>query len=53
MMMRNLFDAAYYWTAMHMPLWWDWQFQFVMNARAYFEVREEGKSRLWKAGVGD
>ena len=36
---RKAIDEAYYIIALYMPLWWQWQWQFVMDARFYFEAR--------------
>lgn len=45
--MRTLVDAVYFFTALHMPIWWQWQGVYVMRARFYFEARDAGILTGW------
>lgn len=45
--MRKSIDACYYWLAMHMPLRWQWQYNFAMSARFYFENCEAPEFVGW------
>ena len=38
----KLLDELYYYSALLMPLWFQWQWQYVMTARFYFEEKYPG-----------
>jgi hypothetical protein len=40
-MSRAIIEAIYLRIALAMPLWWQWQWTFVMSARFYFENHKE------------
>lgn len=46
-MARNIIETIYYRSAMWMPLWFDWQWGYVANARAYFEAHQEPGFAGW------
>ena len=37
--LRSLAAMAYYYSARVMPLWWDWQYVYVMRCRFFMEQR--------------
>lgn len=39
MMVRNVAAILYYWSARFMPLWFRWQWVYVMRCRFYMEQR--------------
>jgi hypothetical protein len=49
-MARKIIESIYYRTAMWMPLRYDWQWAYIGNARAYFEVNKEPGFSGWPWG---
>lgn len=45
--MRRVLESIYYASAMLMPLWFGWQWQYVMNARVYFECQAQDDFIGW------
>lgn len=46
-MTRPIIEALYYFSALAMPPWFDWQVIYVMRARAYFECNEQAGFVGW------
>lgn len=46
-LLRRIVDKAYYLSALVMPMWWRWQWLFIMQARFYFEVHAPGHRCGW------
>jgi len=48
----KLLDGLYYYSALLMPLWFQWQWNYVMTARFYFE-RKYPCTALSRASDGE